>query len=75
MYKSILFDQVDTTKYPLKSINMIGGGGYVINTVSRLWENVFVARYFSHAAPDVKMKTCELLAFKYVSAELRTNSQ
>ena len=49
MYKSILFDRVDTTKYPLKSMNM-----NVINTVSRLWENVFVARYFSHAAPDVK---------------------
>ena len=73
MYKSILFDRVDTTKYPLKSMNMIWG--YVINTVSRWWENVFVARYFSHAAPDVKMKTCELLAFKYVSAGLRTNSQ
>ena len=26
MYKSILFDQVDKTKYPLKSINMIWGG-------------------------------------------------
>ena len=68
MYKSILFDRVDTTKYPLKSMN-------VINTVSILWENDFVPRYFSHAAPDVKMKTCELLAFKYVSAGLRTNSQ
>ena len=70
MYKSILFDRVDTTKYPLKSMNM-----NVINTVSILWENDFVMRYFSHAAPDVKMKTCELLAFKYVSAGLRTNSQ
>ena len=68
MYKSILFDRVDTTKYPLKSMN-------VINTVSILWENNFVPRYFSHAAPDVKMKTCELLAFKYVSAGLWTNSQ
>ena len=56
MYKSILSDRVDTTKYPLKSMNMIWG--YVINTVLRLWENVFVAQYFSHAAPDVKMKTC-----------------
>ena len=27
---------------------------------------VFVARYFSHTAPDVNMKTCDLLAFKYV---------
>ena len=27
MYKSILFDRVDTTKYPLKSMNMIWGGG------------------------------------------------
>ena len=68
MYKSILCDRVDTIKYPLKSINMI-------NTVSRLWENVFIARHFSHAALDVKMKSCELLAFKYVSAGLRTNSQ
>ena len=72
MYKSILFDRVDTTKYPLNFDEHVIN---IINTVSRLWGNVFVARYFSHAAPDVKMKTCGLFAFKYVSAGLRTNSQ